>query len=98
RVACALSLHDALPILEATPGVGPQALDQPSDCSKPLPAGIVAKAGPASIPNGTYKVLDTVADFERWGQYGKTWSVPITFTTVLEDRKSTRLNSSHVAI
>ena len=74
-----------LKALEATPGAGPQALDVPSDCNKPVPAPAVAKAGPASIPNGTYTVRDTVADFERWGQYGKVWSVPITFTDVLKD-------------
>jgi TRAP-type transport system periplasmic protein len=88
-VRAALRASDAtgpvLKALEATPGAGPQALDVPSDCSKPVPAPVVAKAGPASIPNGTYTVRDTVADFERWGQYGKEWSVPITFTHVLKD-------------
>ena len=88
-VRAALRASDAtgpvLKALEATPGAGPQALDVPSDCSKPVPAPAVAKAGPASIPNGTYTVRDTVADFERWGQYGKVWSVPITFTDVLKD-------------
>jgi TRAP-type C4-dicarboxylate transport system substrate-binding protein len=73
-----------LKALEATPGAGPQALDVPSDCSKPVPARVGTKAGPASIPNGTYTVRDTVADFERWGQYGDEWSVPVSFTTVLD--------------
>jgi len=88
-VRAALRGNDAtgpvLKALEATPGAGPQALDAPSDCSKPVPPRVVARAGPASIPNGTYTVRDTVADFERWGQYGEDWSVPITFTTVLEN-------------
>jgi TRAP-type C4-dicarboxylate transport system substrate-binding protein len=88
-VRTALRGNDAtgpvLKALEATPGAGPQALEAPSDCSKPVPARVVAKAGPASIPNGTYTVRDTVADFERWGQYGDEWSVPITFTHVLKD-------------
>jgi TRAP-type transport system periplasmic protein len=74
-----------LKALEATPGAGPQTLDAPSDCSKPVPTRVAAEAGPTSIPNGTYEVRDTVADFERWGQYGKEWSVPITFTTVLDN-------------
>ena len=86
-VRAALRAGDAtgavLKALEATPGAGPQALEVPSDCSKPVPAR--AEAGKASIPNGTYKVRDTVADFERGGLYGNDWSVPVTFTTVLKD-------------
>jgi TRAP-type C4-dicarboxylate transport system substrate-binding protein len=71
--------------LEATPGAGPQALDLPRDCTRPAPREVAAKAGAATIPNGTYRVHDTVADFERWGQYGSEWEKPITSTTELED-------------
>jgi hypothetical protein len=74
-----------LKALEATPGAGPQALHAPGDCGKPPTSSSSIKASGASIPDGTYKVRDTVRDFERWGQYGSTWSVPITFTTVLKD-------------
>ncbi len=70
--------------LEATDGAGPQALDVPADCTKPAPR-ITSTAGTATIPNGTYEVHDTVADFERWGQYGDEWEVPITFTTTLQN-------------
>lgn len=88
-VRAALRAGDAtgpvLKALEATPGAGPQALEVPSDCSKPVPPHALAEAGQASIPNGTYKVRDTVADFERGGLYGKEWSVPVTFTTVLRN-------------
>jgi TRAP-type C4-dicarboxylate transport system substrate-binding protein len=74
-----------LKALEATPGSGPQVLDAPGECTKPVPPKVASKGGPATIPNGTYRVTDTVADFERWGQYGDTWEKPITSTTELKD-------------
>ena len=55
-VRAALRGNDAtgpvLKALEATLGAGPQALEAPSECSKPVPARVVAKAGPASIRAG----------------------------------------------
>jgi TRAP-type transport system periplasmic protein len=74
-----------LKALEATPGAGPQVLDVPSACTKPVPPTVASKGGPPTVPNGTYKVTDTVADFERWGQYGDEWEKPITSTTELKD-------------
>ena len=70
--------------LEATAGAGPQALAVPAECTKPAPK-VASMVGSAAIPDGTYKVRDTVADFKRWGQYGDEWEVPVTFTTVLKD-------------
>ena len=72
-----------LKALEATPGAGPQALDAPRDCAVRAKTKAVAKT--AALPNGTYKVRDTVADFEHWGQYGGEWEKPITSTFVLKD-------------
>ena len=88
-VRAALRASDAtgpvLKALEATPGAGPQALDAPTDCSKPVPPNVAAKSGTATIPNGIYRVTDTVTDFERWGQYGDEWEKPLTSTTELKD-------------
>jgi TRAP-type C4-dicarboxylate transport system substrate-binding protein len=72
-----------LKAMESTPGAGPQTLYAPAGCSKP--PTVAAKRGAATIPNGTYRVTDTVADFERWGQYGSEWEKPITSTTELKD-------------
>jgi TRAP-type C4-dicarboxylate transport system substrate-binding protein len=74
-----------LQALEATDGAGPQLLDVPSACTQPASAGAAPKAGPATIPEGTYKVRTTVADFERWGQYGPDWEKPIVWTITLRD-------------
>jgi TRAP-type C4-dicarboxylate transport system substrate-binding protein len=79
--ATAAVMHE----LEATDGAGPRALEVPSECAKPAPADVEAKAGPATIPEGTYKVRTTVADFERWGQYGPDWEQPIVWTIILRD-------------
>jgi len=74
-----------LKALESTPGAGPQVLYAPSDCSKPVPPRVAANGGAATIPNGIYRVTDTVADFERWGQYGDEWERPLTSTTEFKD-------------
>jgi len=75
-----------LKALESTPGAGPQVLYPPADCSKPTRPDAAAKGGTeATIPNGVYRVTDTVADFERWGQYGDEWERPLTSTTELKD-------------
>lgn len=70
-----------LEALESTPGAGPQALYTPTDCSRPAAATRAA----AKIPNGIYRVTDTVADFERWGQFGDEWERPLTSTTELKN-------------
>jgi TRAP-type C4-dicarboxylate transport system substrate-binding protein len=71
--------------LEATKGAGPQLLAAPPDCTKPIPARAVSKAGPATIPKGTYEVRTSVKDFERWGQYGPHWEKPIVWTIKTDD-------------
>jgi TRAP-type C4-dicarboxylate transport system substrate-binding protein len=72
-----------LKAMESTPGAGPQTLYAPSSCSKPPDVATIR--GAATIPNGVYRVTDTVADFERWGQFGGEWEKPITSTTELKD-------------
>jgi TRAP-type C4-dicarboxylate transport system substrate-binding protein len=74
-----------LKALESTPGAGPQVLYPPSDCAEPVSPKVAANGGAATIPNGIYRVTDTVADFERWGQYGDEWERPLTSTTELKD-------------
>jgi hypothetical protein len=76
------STGPVLKALEATPGAGPQTLAPPADCTKPR--RVAAGTSAAELPNGTFKVRDTVADFERWGQYGDTWEKPIVSTFVLD--------------
>ena len=71
--------------LEATPGAGPQALDVPAECTNPLPEKIVAQSGPARIPNGTYQVHFTAADFHRLGQFGNEWDAAMTSITEFKD-------------
>jgi TRAP-type C4-dicarboxylate transport system substrate-binding protein len=76
------------PVLRAlaeTKGAGPQLLAAPPECTKPIPASAVSKAGPAKIPKGTYEVRASVKDFERWGQYGTQWEKPIVWTIKLDD-------------
>jgi TRAP-type C4-dicarboxylate transport system substrate-binding protein len=73
-----------LKAMESTPGAGPRTLDAPAECSRPAAPAVAANGG-ATIPNGTYRVTNTVADFERWGQYGSEWEKPITSTTELKD-------------
>jgi len=73
-----------LEALERTAGAGPQALAAPQGCTKPSQAGAVPKAGPASIPNGTYQVRLSLEDFKRWGEYGPTWQTPIVWTMKLD--------------
>jgi len=70
-----------LKALESTPGAGPQVLYERADCSRPA----AAKTGAATIPDGVYRVTDTVADFERWGLNGNEWERPLTSTTELKD-------------
>ena len=75
------------PVLQAlsqTKGAGPQLLAAPSECTKPIPASAVSKAGPATIPKGTYEVRASVEDFERWGKYGPQWEKPIEWTIKLD--------------
>ena len=74
-----------LKALEATPGAGPQALDVPAECTKPLPEKIVAESGAARIPNGTYRVHYTAADFHRLGQFGNEWDAALTSITEFKD-------------
>ena len=74
-----------LKALEATPRAGPQALDVPADCTKPLPEKIVAQSGTARIPNGTYRVHFTAADFHRLGQFGNEWDAALTSITEFKD-------------
>ena len=74
--------------LEATKGAGPQLLAAPPDCTKPIPARAVSKAGPATIPKGTYEVRASVKDFERWGQYGPQWEKPIVWTIKTDGGRS----------
>ena len=74
-----------LKALEATPGAGPQALAAPSDCTKPLPEEVVVQSGTARIPNGTYRVHFTAADFHRLGQFGNEWDAALTSITEFKD-------------
>jgi TRAP-type C4-dicarboxylate transport system substrate-binding protein len=74
-----------LKALEATPGAGPQALDVPAECAKPVPEAVVARSGPARIPNGTYRVHFTAADFHRLGQFGNEWDAALTSITEFKD-------------
>jgi TRAP-type C4-dicarboxylate transport system substrate-binding protein len=74
-----------LKALEATPGAGPQALDVPAACTKPVPEKIVAQSGTARIPNGTYRVHYTAADFHRLGQFGNEWDAALTSITEFKD-------------
>ena len=74
-----------LKALEATPGAGPQTLDVPTECTKPLPEKIVAQSRTARIPNGTYRVHFTAADFHRLGQFGNEWDAALTSITEFKD-------------
>jgi TRAP-type C4-dicarboxylate transport system substrate-binding protein len=66
-----------LATLEATPGAGPRLLPIPSGCARPTaPATSTGDA----IPNGTYQVRTTVADFQRAGLSGRDWAKPILWT------------------
>ena len=71
--------------LEATDGAGPRALPLPEDCTVSTGAGRETGNGSATIPEGTYETVDTVADFEAGGQFGPDWERTTTFTMRIRD-------------
>jgi hypothetical protein len=71
--------------LERTDGAGPQLLPVPKSCQAGGPQQAAsAHATPATIPDGTYVVRTTVADFHRYGQYGPDWEKPVVWTNVIK--------------
>jgi TRAP-type C4-dicarboxylate transport system substrate-binding protein len=74
-----------LDAIEALPGTGPQRLTAPlpDECTRA--AKPVARTGPATIPEGTYVVRMTVAEFESIGATGDDFRRDVTFTMRFKD-------------
>jgi hypothetical protein len=57
--------------LRATPGAGPEALPAPKDCTSGGRGDDPKPSARAAIPNGTYVVTVTKADYRRFGEHGE---------------------------
>src|SRR5205814_8408149 len=86
-----LSLHDALPILVRSSPTGMDAAQ--TEAAAAFESGLVAGVAPVGIPVVGVELRSTEPSQVPWYK-----SKGISSVDDLEDRKSTRLNSSHLGI
>jgi TRAP-type C4-dicarboxylate transport system substrate-binding protein len=71
--------------MQALPGAGPRPLAAPLSGACTSAAKPATHRGPAKIPNGTYVVKITVAEFQSVGAVGPDFQKDVTFTSMFKD-------------